>query len=43
MTADVGALQFRPRLWPSLATLAALVVLVSLGTWQVERLRWKEA
>jgi surfeit locus 1 family protein len=42
MTAEVGALQFRPRLWPSLATLAALVVLVSLGTWQVERLRWKE-
>jgi surfeit locus 1 family protein len=42
MTADVGALQFRPRLWPSLATLAALIVLVSLGTWQVERVRWKE-
>jgi surfeit locus 1 family protein len=42
MTADVGALQFRPRLWPSLATLAALIVLVSLGSWQVERLRWKE-
>jgi surfeit locus 1 family protein len=42
MTADVGALQFRPRLWPSLAALAALVVLVSLGSWQVERLRWKE-
>lgn len=43
MTADVGALQFRPRLWPSLAALAALIVLVSLGTWQLERLRWKEA
>ena len=43
MTADVGALHFRPRLWPSLAALAALIVLVSLGTWQVERLRWKEA
>jgi surfeit locus 1 family protein len=42
MSADVGALQFRPRLWPSLAALAALIVLVSLGTWQVERLRWKE-
>jgi surfeit locus 1 family protein len=43
MTADVGALQFRPRLWPSVAALAALIVLLSLGTWQVERLRWKEA
>jgi surfeit locus 1 family protein len=43
MTADVGALHFRPRLWPSLAALAALIVLMSLGTWQVERLRWKEA
>jgi len=43
MTADAGALHFRPRLWPTLATLAALLVLVGLGTWQVERLRWKEA
>jgi surfeit locus 1 family protein len=37
-----GALHFQPRLWPSLATLAALIVLVALGTWQVERLQWKE-
>jgi len=43
MTADAGALQFRPRLWPSVATLGVLIVLVGLGTWQVERLRWKEA
>ncbi len=42
MTADAGTLHFRPRLWPSLATLAGLIVLVALGTWQVERLRWKE-
>jgi surfeit locus 1 family protein len=43
MRADVGGSRFRPRLWPTLAALAALVVLVGLGTWQVERLRWKEA
>ncbi|MEM7022138.1 MAG: SURF1 family protein [Pseudomonadota bacterium] len=42
MSTPVGALRFRPRLWPSLATLAGLTVLVTLGTWQVERLRWKE-
>jgi surfeit locus 1 family protein len=42
MTAGAGTLQFRPRLWPSLATLGALIVLLGLGTWQVERLRWKE-
>ena len=43
MTAGAGSLQFRPRLWPSMAALGALIVLLSLGTWQVERLRWKEA
>jgi surfeit locus 1 family protein len=29
-------------LWPTLATLAAFCVLVGLGTWQLERKRWKE-
>jgi len=43
MTADAGALHFRPRLWPTLAALGALAVLLALGTWQLERLRWKEA
>ncbi|HET7155572.1 MAG TPA: SURF1 family protein [Hyphomicrobiaceae bacterium] len=28
--------------WPTLATLAALCVLLGLGTWQLERKRWKE-
>ena len=28
--------------WPTLATLAALGVLLGLGTWQLERKRWKE-
>ena len=40
--AEAGALRFRPGLWPSLATLLGLIVLVGLGTWQVERLHWKE-
>jgi surfeit locus 1 family protein len=42
MSASAGALRFRPRLWPSLATLAALALLLGLGTWQVQRLHWKE-
>ncbi len=33
--------QFRPRLIPSIAALVALVILLGLGTWQVERLAWK--
>jgi surfeit locus 1 family protein len=32
----------RPGFWPSAITLCALLVLLGLGTWQVERLRWKE-
>jgi surfeit locus 1 family protein len=35
--------QFRPTLWPTLMTVPALVVLLGLGTWQVERLGWKQA
>ncbi|MEM7022464.1 MAG: SURF1 family cytochrome oxidase biogenesis protein, partial [Pseudomonadota bacterium] len=42
MNASAGSLRFRPRLWPSVATMAMLMVLLSLGTWQMERLRWKE-
>ncbi|MBO6666932.1 SURF1 family protein [Parvibaculum sp.] len=34
---------FRPMLWPTVMTLAALPVLIGLGLWQVERLQWKEA
>jgi surfeit locus 1 family protein len=32
-------LRFRP--WPTLAVLAALAVLLGLGTWQMQRLAWK--
>lgn len=41
MTAD-APLGRRSILIPSLFTLAALVVLVGLGLWQLERLQWKE-
>ena len=32
---------FRPALWPTLFTIPALILLVTLGTWQVQRLVWK--
>lgn len=33
---------FRPRLAPSLAALFGIIVLLGLGTWQLQRLEWKE-
>jgi surfeit locus 1 family protein len=35
--------RFRPTLWPTLMTVPALLVLFGLGTWQVERLQWKQS
>jgi surfeit locus 1 family protein len=35
-------MHFRPTFWPTMFTLPALVVLLGLGTWQLERLQWKE-
>ena len=35
-------MDFRPTFWPTLFTVPALVLLIGLGTWQVERLHWKE-
>jgi len=35
--------RFRPRLGPSLAALIGVLVLLGLGTWQIQRLAWKEA
>jgi surfeit locus 1 family protein len=32
---------FRPALWPTLFTIPALILLVTLGTWQAQRLVWK--
>ncbi|MGH6931192.1 MAG: SURF1 family protein [Dongiaceae bacterium] len=36
-------MRFRPTLWPTLFTVPALIVLVGLGIWQLERLQWKVA
>lgn len=33
--------RFRPGLWPTAITVPALIILVALGTWQVQRLSWK--
>ncbi|MEX2008582.1 MAG: SURF1 family protein, partial [Dongiaceae bacterium] len=38
-----GAVGFRPTLWPTVFTVPAVLVMLALGTWQVERLLWKEA
>ena len=35
------SIQFRPLLWPTLFSLISFLVLISLGTWQVKRLFWK--
>jgi surfeit locus 1 family protein len=42
MRASIGVRRFRPRLGPSLATLVGVAVLLGLGSWQVQRLHWKE-
>jgi surfeit locus 1 family protein len=36
------ALREKGLLWPSVMTVAALVLLISLGNWQMQRLAWKE-
>jgi surfeit locus 1 family protein len=41
--AAVAGRRFRPRLWPTLATALGLALLLALGTWQLQRLHWKEA
>lgn len=38
----IGPYDFTPTLWPSLATLVLLPVLVGLGLWQLERAAWKQ-
>jgi surfeit locus 1 family protein len=33
---------FRPQFWPTVMSVPALLLLLGLGTWQVQRLGWKE-
>lgn len=40
-SANAGPRRFHLRLWPTLITLVGLAVLLSLGTWQLQRLAWK--
>ena len=35
--------RFRPLLWPTLFTLPAVLLMLGLGVWQLERLQWKAA
>lgn len=32
---------FRPRLWPTVFTIPAVLLMLGLGTWQLQRLAWK--
>ena len=38
----LSTLRHAKLLWPTLAALVALGVLLGLGTWQLERKRWKD-
>jgi surfeit locus 1 family protein len=38
----LGNFEFSPGLWPTLATLVLLPLLVGLGQWQLERAGWKQ-
>jgi len=37
-----GRWRFQPGLWATICTLVALAILITLGTWQVQRLHWKQ-
>ncbi len=38
----LNRLRFRPTLWPTLFTVPALLLMIGLCVWQVQRLYWKE-
>ena len=33
---------FRPTFWPTVFTVPAVLLMLGLGVWQIERLQWKE-
>ena len=39
---DPAARRFRPTFWASITTVVALAILLGLGSWQLQRLSWKE-
>ncbi|MGA9852287.1 MAG: SURF1 family protein [Gammaproteobacteria bacterium] len=43
MDINIGKWQFRPTLWPTLVTVALLIILVCLGIWQLRRADYKRA
>ncbi|MEZ5833719.1 MAG: SURF1 family protein [Dongiaceae bacterium] len=38
----LSKLRFRPTLWPTLFSVPAIIVMIGLCIWQVQRLHWKE-
>jgi surfeit locus 1 family protein len=36
-------MNFRPTLWPTVFTVPAVLIMLGLGVWQIQRLQWKEA
>ena len=40
--APTGPRRFQPTFWSSVCALAGVAVLLGLGTWQLQRLGWKE-
>ena len=38
----IGTFDFRPSLWPTVATLLLLPLMTGLGIWQLERASWKQ-
>jgi surfeit locus 1 family protein len=38
----LSKLRFRPTLWPTLFSVPAIIVMIGLCVWQVQRLHWKE-
>jgi len=42
MTGEGSRVRFRPTFWATVAVIPALILLVILGVWQVQRMQWKQ-